>query len=51
MDWSYSCCANLYGVKGAENLDKMLKDFFDQNNINQDNLEEKLENYYKELQK
>lgn len=51
MDWSYACCANLYGVKGAETLDKLLNDFFEQNNITRDNLDDKLEKYYNELKK
>ena len=51
MYWSYACCSNLYNVQGAEKLDKLLKDFFNQNNINQYNLEDKLENYYNELKK
>lgn len=38
-----------HGVFGAEKLDCLLKDFFHQNNITQDNLDEKLENYYDEL--
>ena len=50
MEWSYSCCANLYGIIGAEKLDKLLKDFFDKNNVTQDNLEYKLEKYYNELE-
>jgi guanosine-3',5'-bis(diphosphate) 3'-pyrophosphohydrolase len=51
MNWSSACCANLYGVKGAETLDKLLNIFFEQNNITNDNLDDKLEKYYNELKK
>ena len=50
-EWANACCVNLYGVKGAEKLDNLLIEFFHQNNITQDNMETKLENYYNELKK
>jgi guanosine-3',5'-bis(diphosphate) 3'-pyrophosphohydrolase len=51
MVWSIACCSNLYGVNGAEKLDKLLKEFFELNNITCDNLDDKLEKYYNELKK